>query len=99
MAIKKLVYQEIIENLNVGNSIAEEDRLLEAARVETPVFKGVLQDKYDIVLGRKGAGKTAIFKLLDLTSQHLLSDRGIVILSGVNSSGESVFKKFKDQFK
>jgi len=99
MTIGKDLYEDIIDRLDIGNSIAEEDFLLEAARVETPTFKGVLDDKYDIVLGRKGAGKTAIFRLLDLESEHLLSEKGLVILSGVNSSGESIFKKFKDEFK
>ncbi|MDD2822929.1 MAG: hypothetical protein PHQ59_02495 [Candidatus Daviesbacteria bacterium] len=99
MTIKKSDYAQIIGNINIGNSIAEDDFLLESARVETPVFKGVIEDKYDIVLGRKGAGKTAIFKLVNLLSEHLLSRDNLVILSGVNSSGESLFNKFKEQFK
>jgi len=99
MTIKADQYEKIINSINVGNSIAESDYLLESARVETPVFFGVLEDKYDIVLGRKGAGKTAIFKLIDFMKKFLLGRRNLVILSGVNASGESIFNKFKNSFK
>lgn len=98
MSIDKDVYSAIIQDLKVGNSVAEHDSLLEQARVETPIFSGVLNDEYDVVVGRKGAGKTAMFKLLSILSGVLLVNRNLVILSGVNSSGESMFNEYKSQF-
>lgn len=98
MTIKSQQYENIIKGLRIGNSVAEFDNLLESARVETPVYKGVLRDDYDFVLGRKGAGKTAIFKLIDTLKPILLEDRSLIILSGVNASGESIFNRFKDSF-
>ncbi|HSD98596.1 MAG TPA: hypothetical protein VLB73_02770 [Patescibacteria group bacterium] len=98
MSINKQSYENLLENLRVGNSIAEKDLLLEAARVETPVFLGVLNDDYDIILGRKGAGKTAIFRLIGSMSPFLLG-KNIVVLSGVNSTGESIFTQYKEKFK
>lgn len=98
MSIEKGQYQNIIENLKIGNSVAEFDFLLESARVETPVFDGVLSDRYDIILGRKGAGKTAMFKIITALSNLLLLNQNLVILSGVNSSGESLFNEFKQKF-
>jgi hypothetical protein len=97
MSIEKNKYQEMIEDIKIGNSVAEQDFLLESARVETPVFDGVLNDRYDIILGKKGAGKTAIFKIINLVSEVLYKRRKIVILSGVNTSGESIFNEFKKQ--
>lgn len=98
MFIPKDKYEKIIEHLKVGNSVAEIDSLLDAARVETPVFDGVLNDKYDIILGRKGAGKTAIFRIVNMLDVYLLKEKNIVILSGVNSSGESLFNEYKENF-
>jgi len=97
MSIEKNQYKDILNDLNVGNSVAEQDSILEAARVETPTFDGVLNDRYDFIIGRKGAGKTAIFKILNIISSILLSRSKLVILSGVNSSGEPIFNQFKKQ--
>src|SRR3989344_2053748 len=98
MPIAKSEYESIIDSIKIGNSIAEQDSVLDSARVETPIFNGVLIDKYDIVLGRKGAGKTAIFILINLLSNVLLRDNNLIILSGVNSSGEPVFNLFRKEF-
>lgn len=95
MSIEKNNFKKILENLNVGNSVAEQDSILEAARVETPIFDGILADRYDIILGRKGAGKTAMFKILNMISLILLRRSKIIILSGVNSRGDVVFNQFK----
>lgn len=52
MSIEKNQYKNILDELNVGNSVAEEDSILGAARVETPIFDGVLNDRYDFIIGR-----------------------------------------------
>jgi hypothetical protein len=99
MTIDKNRYEVIIKSLRLGNSIAEHDNILQEARVTTPTFEGVVNDKYDIVTGRKGAGKTAIFKIVsDELRPYYLASRSTVILSGVNSSGESIFSQFKSEF-
>ena len=95
MSIEKNKYQEILEDLDVGNSVAEFDSVLEFARIETPVFDGVLNNRYDIILGKKGAGKTAMFKIINLLNNLLLKERKLIILTGVNSKGESIFNEFK----
>lgn len=98
MPIQRGQYERIINTIDVGNSVAEQDSLLEQARVETPIFTGVLGDRYDVVLGRKGAGKTAIFKIINIISPFLLKDSNLIILSGVNSAGEPIFNLFKKDF-
>ena len=95
--IEKNQYREILEELDVGNSVAEQDYILEVARVETPIFDSVLNDRYDIILGRKGAGKTAMFKILNIIGERMLIRNKTVILSGVNSSGEAIFNQYKEQ--
>lgn len=89
----------IIGNLDIGNSVAEDDRILEQVMVETSLFSDILKDKYDIICGRKGAGKTAIFRTIkDSLCNELLYEQNIVVLSGVNSRGEPIFNLFNEHF-
>jgi len=100
MTVEKYEYDEILRDLVLGNPVAEFDSSLDDARVETPTFEGVFNDEFDIVTGRKGAGKTAIFRLISHElSQYFLIQRRTVILSGVNPSGESIFNQFISDFK
>ncbi len=99
MTVEKQLYEEILRDLNLGNPIAELDTSLDDARIETPTFDGVVRDEYDIVTGRKGAGKTAIYRLISHElSSYFLNTQRVVILSGVNSTGESIFNHFKSDF-
>lgn len=99
MTIEKQLYENILRDLVLGNPIAEFDTSLEAVRVDTPTFQGVLNDRYDIVTGRKGAGKTAIYRLISHElAQFFLNYQRTVILSGVNSAGESIFNHYKSDF-
>lgn len=45
-----------------GNTDADSDRLLKTSFEEHPVYARVLSGEINLVLGRKGAGKTALFK-------------------------------------
>jgi hypothetical protein len=98
MTIEKNHYEKIIDDIKIGNSVAENDLLLVSTYVETPVLYDVLNDKYDIVPGRKGAGKTAIFKIIGSLSTYLLRRKNTVLLTGVDAAGEPVFNKFKKEF-
>jgi len=98
MKIDKERYLEIVKDLNVGNSVAENDKLLEHVKVETPIFYDIMENKYDIIPGRKGAGKTAMFKMIEMKKDDLLREKNIVVLIGVNSNGEPIFKHFKNEF-
>lgn len=100
MTVEKYEYDEILRDLVLGNPVAEFDSSLDSVRVETPTFEGVLNDNFDIVTGRKGAGKTAIFRLISHElAQYFLISRRTVILSGVNPNGESIFNQFINEFK
>ena len=90
---------DLLQGLNLGDSIAELDNLLEAARVETSAFGDLLRDKVDLVPGTKGSGKSALFRIfVDFLPHHLLSSRKVVIAHGVQKHGDNVFHAFKEQF-
>gem|GEM_PF-2605096 len=97
--ITKENYKILIEGINLGNSVAENDDLLELARVETTMFDDVLNGKYDLISGGKGAGKTAIFKLIKILAKFLYTQKNTIVISGVNVSGESLFVEYSDKLK
>ncbi len=89
----------ILQSIDFGSSIAEQDTLLEAARVETSVFTDLLNDKVDLVPGTKGSGKSALYRIfVDFLPEFLLKQRKVVIAHGVQRHGDDVFHAYKDEF-
>jgi len=99
MAHSNKELSHILEQLDLGSSIAELDKLLETARVETSAFSDLLNDKVDLIPGTKGSGKSALFRIfVDFLPKILFKSRKVVIAHGVQKHGDSVFHAFKDQF-
>jgi hypothetical protein len=46
---KHSVAANLLQTLDLGSSIAEQDTLLEKVRVETSAFTDLLQDKVDLI--------------------------------------------------
>lgn len=89
----------LLQVLDLGSSIAEQDKLLETARVETSAFSDLLLDKVDLIPGTKGSGKSALFRIFtDFLPDSLLQSRKVVVAHGVQRHGDDVFHAYKDQF-
>lgn len=89
----------ILQNLDLGASVAEIDTLLETARIETSAFNDLINDRVDLVPGTKGSGKSALFRIfIDFLPKLLLDQRKIVVAHGVDQPGDDVFHAFKEQF-
>ena len=90
---------ELLASLNLGSGVAEDDNLLETARVETSVFEDLINDRVDLVPGTKGSGKTALYRILvDFLPSKLLEHRRVVLAHGVSMRQDTVFLAFKEQF-
>lgn len=89
----------VLEDVDLGSSVAEFDTLLESARVETSVFADLWSDRVDLVPGTKGSGKSALYRIfVDFLGPALLERRKVVVAHGVESHGDSVFMAFSDDF-
>jgi len=85
----------LLQSLDLGSSIAEEDDLLETARVETSAFSDLLKDKVDLIPGTKGSGKSALFRMvIDFLPEDLLDQRKVVVAHGVQHHGDNIFGAF-----
>jgi hypothetical protein len=89
----------LLRDLDLGNSVAEQDTLLESARVETSAFTDLLADRVDLIPGTKGSGKSALYRIfVDFLRDFLLDARKVVVAHGVERTGDDVFHAFTDRF-
>ena len=101
MTTPPLTRQEFLKTLNsadLGSAVAEHDTLLYEARVETTAFTDLFRDRADLISGTKGSGKTALYRLISEFERSFMLKSRILILTGVEASGDPVFLAFKDQF-
>ena len=71
---------DILKWINVGKVSAERDDLLSEYFFDNGVLKGVIDSHSSfLVLGRKGAGKTAVFKYLSENKNQFIDDKDILI--------------------
>jgi len=82
---------ELLRNLRIGNSVAEFDSALERYFVKTAAFLDFVNDRYDIVSGDKGTGKTAIFRFVTENRRQFEGLRDIELLPAFNVAGQPVF--------
>lgn len=84
---------EILERLNLGSSVAENDDDLESYFVPTVALDDFLADRYDLIRGAKGSGKSAILRMVsrEKSSYPQLTDVDLVIAT--EHTGEPAFKR------
>lgn len=97
--LKNVEVVQILERIDWGASVAEADNLLEDSRIETSAFGDLLDDKVDLILGTKGSGKSALFRIFtDFLPNFLLMRRKVVVAHGVQRQGDVIFQAYKDEF-
>lgn len=90
---------EVLKGIDLGSSIAEQDNLLQSARVETSAFTDVLNDRVDLIPGTKGSGKSALYRIfVEFLPDRLLQHQKAVVAHGVDRTGDNVFHAFSKEF-
>jgi hypothetical protein len=89
----------LLFQFDTGASTAENDPLLEVAKIETQQFHDLYwQDRIDIIKGIKGAGKTALYRLCYFLRKHLIDSKKLYCIFGVEASGDPVFRLYQKEF-
>lgn len=88
----------LVESLDFGISAAEHDQDLANYFLETPVFLQVIKQKADIIVGDKGTGKSAIYRMLKDNSRNYPQLSNATIVDGFNPSGQSIFRRFSSKY-
>jgi hypothetical protein len=88
-----------LQRIDLGNGVAEHDNLLWRCMVETQHFTDLLWDRVDLVLGSKGSGKSSLFRMFgELLQERLLNKNQTIVVSGVETKGEPIFKAYAKNF-
>ena len=83
---------ELLKGLSFGSQVAEDEVAnLQEYFVQTEQWSRIARGDIDIVRGEKGAGKSALYLLLNKSKDDLF-DRNILTVSGENPRGTTVFK-------
>lgn len=83
---------ELLKRLNFGSQVAEDEvARLQEYFVQTDQWGRIERGEVDIVRGDKGAGKSALYLLLDKRKDKLF-DRRVLIVSAENPRGATVFR-------
>ena len=88
-----MLISELVNELSIGNSVAEYDEALDKYFVETEPFRLLVTDKVDVIAGDKGTGKTALFKILSSRHRQIPELKDIEIISAFNPTGNPIFQK------
>jgi len=82
---------DLLDSLDFGSSVAEdENKNLQKYFVDTRFWRNLSNDRYDIILGAKGSGKSALYLNL-INKRDEFSQKGIVIVEAENPRGDTVF--------
>ncbi|WP_152520578.1 P-loop ATPase, Sll1717 family [Sphingobium sp. HDIP04] len=82
----------LLKSLSFGSQVAEEEvSSLQDYFVQTDQWGRISDGNIDIVRGEKGAGKSAIYLLLNKNKEALF-DKNVLVVSGERPRGTTVFK-------
>lgn len=88
----------ILDWVNVGKVSAERDDLLSEYFFDNGVLKSVLDSPSSfLILGRKGAGKTAVFKYLSDNKEKFINDDHILIPLSFENYNWNIHALLKDE--
>ena len=83
---------ELLRGLDFGSQVAEDEvARLQEYFVQTEQWNRISRGDIDIIRGEKGAGKSALYLLLN-KNRDTLFDHNIILVSGENPRGTTVFK-------
>lgn len=84
--------EQTLRELDLGASVAEHDRLLAQCFISHPVLHEVVDDRKDLVLGAKGAGKSSLWKELLTNRDRYPRLADVVYRLVTNPAGDPEFR-------
>lgn len=91
-----MIVKDILQTLDLGNSVAEYDAALERYFVETSTFHALVNDEGDFIAGDKGTGKTALFRILKNRYASIEELKAVELVEAFNPSGNPVFQRLTE---
>ncbi|ADU36219.1 P-loop ATPase, Sll1717 family [Variovorax paradoxus] len=90
---------EILARLDLGQSVAENDRNLASYFVPTVAVSDFVTDRYDLIRGVKGSGKSALLRVVSGGQANYPELKDVLLHVATEHAGEPSFKRAFDQIK
>jgi len=90
---------EILAKLDLGKSVAENDTNLSSYFVPTVALSDFLADRYDIIRGVKGSGKSALLRVVSGQQQDYAALNDVLLHVATEHTGEPSFKRAFEKIK
>lgn len=84
---------QLLKDISLGKSVAEYDTCLKDYFVNTYYIDELIGDRYDIIKGTKGSGKSAILIGIVAKQMEYPELQDVIICKAVNHTGDPVFKR------
>jgi len=88
--------KDALQQLNLGQSVAEFEDDLSQYFVETETFRALIEGRVDIIAGDKGTGKSALFRILRERYAEVPQLRQIEVVAAFNPSGDPIFRQLAE---
>lgn len=86
----------LLRKLDIGKSVAESDHDLAKYFLKTRVFDDFIDGDLDVVIGGKGTGKSAIFRIVANNASAYDNLSNVIVVPVSNESGALHFDQFDD---
>jgi hypothetical protein len=90
---------EILAHLDLGKSVAENDQNLASYFVPTVAVVDFVNDRYDLIRGVKGSGKSALLRVISGSQGNYPELKDVLLHVATEHNGEPSFKRAFDQIK
>ena len=92
--------REVLDSVELGSDVAELDKNLQEHFIHTRTFLDFVSGKFDVLLGQKGSGKSAILKLVSENQSRFPQLEGITIIQASNQKhlGNPIFRHVFEEF-
>src|SRR5690348_9608589 len=87
---------EILARLDLGASVAENDQNLANYFVPTVAVSDFVADRFDVIRGVKGSGKSAILRVVSTQQRDFPQLNDVVLYVATEHTGEPAFKRAFD---
>lgn len=81
-----------MQDITLGNSVAEFDNNLEKYFVTTAPFNEIIRDRWDIIRGTKGSGKSALLLGMLRRQKDFTELNNVILATAINHNGDPVFR-------
>ncbi|RYF57264.1 MAG: hypothetical protein EOO27_16060 [Comamonadaceae bacterium] len=87
---------QILARLDIGKSVAENDQNLGSYFVPTVALEDFVMDRYDLIRGVKGSGKSALLKVVVSRQAEHPELQDVLLYTATEHAGEPSFKRAFD---